>query len=47
MQPQPPRGRNYDQPPAMSAKPVPAYVHALAIDEELLDIPTFLRQQAD
>ena len=47
MQPQQTRGRNYDQPPAMSAKPVPAYVHALAIDEELLDIPTFLRQQAD
>jgi cell division protein FtsZ len=41
------RARNIDQPPAAQPKPVPSYVHALDLNEDLLDIPTFLRQQAD
>jgi cell division protein FtsZ len=42
-----PRQRSIEQPPAVPLKPVPSYVHALELNEELLDIPTFLRQQAD
>ncbi|WP_428309867.1 cell division protein FtsZ [Hydrocarboniphaga sp.] len=30
-----------------AAKPMPSYMHALELNEDLLDIPTFLRQQAD
>ncbi|MDB5969560.1 MAG: ftsZ [Hydrocarboniphaga sp.] len=32
---------------AAAAKPMPSYMHALELNEDLLDIPTFLRQQAD
>jgi cell division protein FtsZ len=32
---------------AAATKPMPSYMHALELNEDLLDIPTFLRQQAD
>jgi cell division protein FtsZ len=32
---------------AAAVKPMPSYMHALELNEDLLDIPTFLRQQAD